>query len=506
MNAMETQPSAVSRPAPSRGCRALRAGLAAAWLAALAACGGSGVGSNGTGAAPQAVGTVTGFGSIYVDGVAYDDSQARVEVEGTDGRLVLTEARMGQRVELAFDPASGERLQVRQIRVEPSLVGPVGELQADGLTVLGQTVRVNADPARGPLTVVDTGTRGEDLEALRPGDIVEVHAYRRVVEGAEHFQASRIEKRSQPAALRVSGSVTALEDGSLRIGMLRVRVPSGTPVSPVGAVPALGQWLRVYAAADGWDEATQTLTAARLRVGEFGGDWSAAEVVRLGGYVTRLSRRDDVTRLQVDGIWVRVGAATRIDPAGAQLAQGLYLRVEGARSSDGEVVAEQIHVHSASDVTRISGTLVQLNDDRNVFRVRDTWVHVDPEVAVDFSGCQARRLENDQYVDVAGEMRRGVLRAATLACRADADDGAQASDRVIERHGVVGSVDVAARILTLRQRDDHVYTVRWSDRTYFRAPLSAQTAGGLLDRSIEVEGRWYDGQLVASKIRLGEPR
>lgn len=513
MIAMETRPLAVSRPPASGGCRALRAGLAAAWLAALVACGGSGVGSNGTGAAPQgsSAGTVTGFGSIYVDGVAYDDSQARVEIEGTDGALVLAEARVGQRVELAFDPDSfdpdsGERAQVRRIRIEPSLVGPVAAVQADGLTVLGQTVRVNTDPARGPLTVVDTGTPGEDLEALRSGDLVEVHAYRLAVDGGEQLQATRIEKLGQPSGLKVSGSVTAVEDGGLRIGALRVRVPAGTPVSPVGSAPAVGQWLRVHAAAGAWDEATQTLTAARLRVGERSGEWSAEDRVSVGGPVTRLQREAGVTRLQVDGVWVRVLAATRLEPADAELGLGLYLRAEGVQSADGELLAEEIHVHSVQDVTRVSGTVVDLNDDGNVFRVRDTWVHVEPEATVDFGACTAAALADDQYVEVAGAMRRGVLVAASVVCRADADDQEPVRDRVIERHGVVGTVDAAARRFTLRHRDNEVYTVRWNDSTYFRAPLSAQQPQALPEQSVEVEGLWQDGVLLARKIRLRESR
>ena len=62
------------------------AGVSAGLLALLLSGCGGGVGTNGTGAAPQSAGTgtVTGFGSVIIDGVAYDDSQAQV-ISDADG-------------------------------------------------------------------------------------------------------------------------------------------------------------------------------------------------------------------------------------------------------------------------------------------------------------------------------------------------------------------------------------------------------------------------------------
>ncbi len=56
----------------------LMAGLCAASTALLVACGGGG--SDGTSSAAPAAqyeGTVTGFGSVIVNGVRFDDSQAQ---------------------------------------------------------------------------------------------------------------------------------------------------------------------------------------------------------------------------------------------------------------------------------------------------------------------------------------------------------------------------------------------------------------------------------------------
>ena len=80
-------PVTSSRPRPSNAVGSVRRlrWLASALAASLLiACGGGidlagGVGSGGSGLAE---GTITGFGSVIVDGTRYDDSAAQVLVEG----------------------------------------------------------------------------------------------------------------------------------------------------------------------------------------------------------------------------------------------------------------------------------------------------------------------------------------------------------------------------------------------------------------------------------------
>src|SRR5882672_2635284 len=79
----------------------------AAVLALLAACGGGGgVGSGGTGAV--AVGTVDGFGSIFIGGERCDDVGARVEYDTVPGgpEPTLVDIKLGQRIEAELDGAS----------------------------------------------------------------------------------------------------------------------------------------------------------------------------------------------------------------------------------------------------------------------------------------------------------------------------------------------------------------------------------------------------------------
>jgi hypothetical protein len=87
-----------------------------------------------------------------------------------------------------------------------------------------------------------------------------------------------------------------------------------------------------------------------------------------------------------------------------------------------------------------------------------------------------------------------VLQATSIVCEKEE----AASGKVIERHGSVSVLDRSGRSLTLLHRDERL-TVRWTDTTYFRSPLTP--ADLKLDQSIEVEGRMDGAVLVASKIK-----
>ena len=133
--------------------------LLAAGLFTLGACGGSGVGTNGTGSpllTGMNVGTVSGLGSVIVDGVRLDDSQARIDTSPLGTDTELTETRLGQRVSLECDTGSDGAQVLRRVEVLPTVLGAVTARTATSLVVLGQMVVVNAYPDKGPLTVFES--------------------------------------------------------------------------------------------------------------------------------------------------------------------------------------------------------------------------------------------------------------------------------------------------------------------------------------------------------------
>jgi len=448
----------------------------------LWACSGSGVGSNGTGETKQGsgVGTVTGFGSVIIDGVAYEDSQAEVLIEDSLGNTSLTETKLGQRVEVTYEPTGTGRDLAKVIRVDASLMGPVGALDvgAGTLTVLGQTVQVNADAALGPVTVFDETTKA--LSAVKVGDAVEVHAARKVVGGTTVLQATRVEVLGGLTQLRVSGPVTGLSASGFSLGALSVQLGAGVSVQPSREALVNDAWVLVYADPSNYTASAMRLGATRIRVGERSTPVVVADDAAVSGYVNAAPGGGQ--RFRVDGVWVLTDASTVFDPAGSAAGVGRYVRAEGVYGSDGSLHASQVHVHSADDDTVVNGTVVQLNTTTMVtFRVRDTWVHVQQPSGLDLSACGASRLADGLYVTATGEMVAGVLEAASIVCKPEAVDS------VVEREGSVVSVNASARSLTLSlDGTSQVVQVRWSDTTFFRDLRQSDLMAGL---RIDVEGK-----------------
>ena len=149
--------------------------LLLALAAFLASCGG-GVGTGGTGgdATAYAAGPITGFGSVFVGGVRFEDSAATVEDADGRGRS-RDELRLGMTVEIDSSAIStdsnGSTASARRIQFESEIQGLVGlvNLNASTFTVLGQTVLVDAT------TVFDDRIAG-GLAGLSTVPAVEVYA------------------------------------------------------------------------------------------------------------------------------------------------------------------------------------------------------------------------------------------------------------------------------------------------------------------------------------------
>ena len=217
------------------GLRALLLVMSAA--ATLASCGG-GVGSGGTGS--FASGPITGFGSIIVGGVRFDDTTATVE-DADGGRRSRDELRLGMTVEIDSSAittdATGSSASARNIRFESELVGLVGAVDVAGssFTLLGQRVTVDAS------TVFDDRLGG-GLAALRVAQALEVYAV--YDPAAARYRATRIEPAAAALGLRLRGPLAQVDTAAqtLRIGST---VYSYAGASGVAGNLAAGQFVRL---------------------------------------------------------------------------------------------------------------------------------------------------------------------------------------------------------------------------------------------------------------------
>lgn len=490
----------------SRRRMAVAGTIVAGVLAALVACGGGSVGTNGTGSPVLVglnVGTVTGLGSVIVDGVRHDDSAARTEISRHGGDTEVGDARIGHRVSLEFAADSAGTQVLQRIELLPSVVGRVSERTGDTLGVLGQTITVNGDPLLGPVTAFEAPLTGVADVSL--GDALEVHALAQRTGSSPtdvRLVATRIERRSALAGVRVSGTVA--EAGvvtgavrSFRLGALKVQVPSTAAVVPADIEWLAGRPVTVYATEAGFDPATLTLVAERV------------QFTPAGHVVTSELRRAGLvggwtgTAFVLDGVNLLVDADTAVLPAGALLGNGAYVQATAALNTAGQWRAIRIERLGAPTVSgELRGTLDDWVASAGTFSLRDTKVAVTATTRLDLDDCRATALADGLYVEVKGVSTAQGLTATSIECK---QEPTGTTSRV-KRRGVVMTANAETRQFTLRQKaGEAVVTVNWTDQTYLHEPLTAAVLVALAGagREIEVEGSLsLDGlQMVARKVK-----
>lgn len=312
-----------------------RAAAAAVLLAGAAACGG-GVETGGTGPTGSAYveGPVSGFGSVIVAGIRFDDGCNCIE-DADGARRAPGALRLGMRVEvdsgaIRDDSDGGRSATPTRIRIAADLIGPIEAVdpQVPSITVLGQTVRLAA------ATVVD-GVAGGAL-ALAAGDVVEVHGF--IAPLMNRYVATRIERRSvMPAAFRARGLVhdLRLSPPSLRLGsqlfdLGATGVPAGLTDGQIvrltlATAPVDGRW-------------PASAVSVETRVLE---DRDEAEVE---GLISALASSTD---FRVNGIAVDARNAAFVDGSGGVLL-GARVKVRG-RATGGVLVASEVDLRSDDD-------------------------------------------------------------------------------------------------------------------------------------------------------------
>ncbi|MGA0609365.1 DUF5666 domain-containing protein [Caldimonas sp. KR1-144] len=322
---------------------------AAAWLAAVAACalvacgggGGSsaGVGTGGTGS--FAMGPITGFGSVVVNGVHYDDSQASVrDDEGDSGSRDDLEIGMVVEVRgsVSDDGLTGRATSF--VRVA-EIKGPVTVVDAAGQTfsVFGQSIRVTA-------TTVFADIAG-GLAGLSPGNVVEVYALR---DADGQLAATRIERKALTVAaydgdFRVRGRIEGLSGTAptLRFTVASVTVTTDATTlvdGPLANDVFVGVRLAKTPAGDG------SYAALRVQVKDraFDDDVDEAE---LEGYVSGFVGLDQP--FTVAGYPVRLDAAASFEGGlPGDLANGVRVEVEGTVVS-GTLIARKVEFEDEND-------------------------------------------------------------------------------------------------------------------------------------------------------------
>ena len=359
----------------------------AALCAVLVACGGGGgVGEGGTGSI--ASGPITGFGSIIVGGVRYDDSSAGVSDDDHAVRR-SDELRLGMVVTIEATPIDAATLTARAltIRIAGEVAGSIEAVDAVARTlrVFGQRIGVSAD------TVFDDRLAA-GLAGLRAGDPVQVYGFLDRARGL--IVATRIEPYAAAAATKLRGPIEAIDTVARTITVGGQTVSTAVVALPSGL--AVGNWALLRVELSGGLLRATRIEASTLRLDE-------RQEARLEGRVTAFTSQNSfsVDGVAVDGNGVASGVAL-----------GARVEVEGTVVG-GVIVASRVSVQDAGGAEiRLRGALANPSAAARSFVVRGVTVLYGSATA--FDNGSAADLLAGRAVDVRGVLAADGVRVQAL--------------------------------------------------------------------------------------------
>ncbi len=382
-------------PRPS----ARRLALQLAWACALVAgCGGGGssgpavTGSGTVTSSSFASGPITGFGSVIVNGVRFDDSKATVTDD--DGNASTKDAlKLGMTTEVhgggVSDDGTGARASASAISFGSALVGPVSAINATAktLTLLGQTVIVL------DTTVIDDRLAG-GFAAITVGMLLEVHGTTDATTGA--ITATRLEPTSAAAGFKIRGIVAGLDTTAktFTVGGTLISYASATPV-PANLANGLFVRVRLQTTMVAGAWVATRIAAAGARVGD-------VDEAHLRGSITAFT---STASFSVNGIPVDASNAAFTDGT-AGVVLGAQVEVEGA-SSNGTVIAKKVSVenHAAihAEGFELHGVLTSIDTAAKTFVLRNVTVSY-ASTTIEFKHGTATNLAVGAQLEVRGTL------------------------------------------------------------------------------------------------------
>jgi hypothetical protein len=301
-------------------------GLIAA-AALLAHGAGSSAGIQGTGRQYMtALGRITAFGSIFVNGVEYALNQAQIELDGRSAGPAQLQVGQIVAVQAVLNP-NGTTGTATSVSFTGDVAGPISQLDLTrrSLTVLGQTVQLDA------ATLFGEGIQPGGIGSLQKGMIVEISGF---ADASGNLLASRIDLVTG-APLQVRGTVQTLDAGAqtFRINELTIDYSGVAP----GGKLVNGSTATVQAVEFPTDG---TLHATRVQASSgIGG--AVNEQGQLEGLITSFQSAD---AFYVGDQLVLASSSTHVVLHGKPLAPDLAVKVSGVFAASGALMAREIQV------------------------------------------------------------------------------------------------------------------------------------------------------------------
>ncbi|NOZ51642.1 MAG: hypothetical protein GXP08_00645 [Gammaproteobacteria bacterium] len=310
-------------------------------LVFLFACSSSG-GEGGTGNNDISVGTITEFGSIYVNGIKFDTTSSIIDLDGTAG--TNSDLRLGMVVTVKGDiEQNGLTGTANKILVKEVLKGPASNNNGlNTFDVLGQTIQVTG-------ATKFNNFPNSKITDINEGDIVEISGY---VRGDGIISATRIELLdTTETEFKVTGTIKNLSRQNMTFELGNLQVNYSELVNNDNELPT-GFDNGLFVEVQGRYNAT-SLVADEIEREELDAD--NADEMELEGYVTSMTSANN---FRVNNVAVQTDANTEFDGGTlADIAMGIFIEIKGPLVK-GILLANEIEFE---DIVKIEAVVESLN-------------------------------------------------------------------------------------------------------------------------------------------------
>ena len=305
----------------------------------LAGINGGGISNGGTSDPGVVVGPITGFGSIFVNGIEFDLNGSSITVNDqpnkgqTDlaiGQIVTVKGKINQSTGMGTADS---------VEYGNNLKGVVSgvDTASNTFTVIGQTVKVTG-------TTVFEGLAS--LADLKSTDYVEVSGF---VDVTGIIEATRVEHQTIPGSSELKGTVSSLDisQQTFMIGTTKISYSLGVQVN--GGTLADAACVEVKGTYSG----TQ-LNASSIEVKSCGLSVSANVIGEIEGIITT-SLSGSTFKIGTQTINITNTTQYNVSGTAASLlVSGATVEVEGTFNSSNVLVARKIEIKQGTDV-RMTG-------------------------------------------------------------------------------------------------------------------------------------------------------
>jgi len=351
----------------------------------------------GIGRTGIAMGPITTFGSVVVNGVRYNTDSATVTINDSVGTEAALSVGQVVVVNGTIDD-NGTTGTATQVTFDENVKGPIQSIDsaAGQLVVLGQIVQVSAS------TSFDDSISPASLDGLTIGDIVEVSG---LPDANGTIVATRIELKPAGTLFEVHGFASNLDAATAQfnINSLVVDYSGATLDNFASGVPANGDFVEAKGSSLG---AAGELVASKVELETVGPGGTAGNFLEIEGFITRFVSATD---FDVANIPVTTTASTvYVGGVAGDLGLNIKVEVEGQLDSNGVIVAQKVDIRRAKAV-RATANVDSIDSANNSLVMLSVTVKVDGLTRLeDKSDADVRPLTlNDlasgDYLEVRGD-------------------------------------------------------------------------------------------------------